>query len=255
MSLCFSRAVPREKCLSLILQTLHNISWQFTWHRHCIHTWYTVLYPLPLCNPALCEADQGDHPIKTLAGALINGLPVSLQFQIRLTIIRPISKKLIDALDQRTNLASPQSTKVFRYAVQGHLERRWGCRELRTLAQLLPYCATVLYASDRTYVTLRAQYLFSSWVRRVVTQVCRRVCRERHLTQNCSRQPLCKTPYLAAVGSTTWQTFTSELHNLHSWWPSVACTGGVLSMPTRPFTDVHKHIWVRIAACTVWWWW
>ena len=130
MSLCFSRAVPREKCLSLILQTLHNIPWQFTWHRHCIHTWYTVLYPLPLCNPALCGAHQGDHPIKTLAGALINGLPVSLQFQIRLTIITPISKKLIDVLDQRTNLASPQSTKIFRYAVQGHLERRWGCREL-----------------------------------------------------------------------------------------------------------------------------
>ena len=122
MSLCFSRAVPREKCLSLILQTLHNISWQFTWHRHCIYTWYTVLYPLPLCNPALCGAHQGDHPIKTLAGALINGLPVSLEFQIWLIIITPILEKLIHALDQNTNLASPQSMKVFRYAVQWHLE-------------------------------------------------------------------------------------------------------------------------------------
>ena len=35
----------------------------------------------------------------------------------------------------------------------------------------------------------------------------------------------------------------AQTHYLHSWWSSPAtCTGDVFSIPTSPFTDVHKHI-------------
>ena len=47
---------------------------------------------------------------------------------------------------------------------------------------------------------------------------------------------------LALGGVFYYHRLVQTLH-LHSWWSSPATgTGGGSSMPTSPFTDVHKHI-------------
>ena len=53
-----------------------------------------------------------------------------------------------------------------------------------------------------------------------------------------------------------WWCFSShrlaQTHNLHSWWSSPAiCTGGVVSLLTSPFADVHKHMAYMSAHCNL----
>ena len=59
---------------------------------------------------------------------------------------------------------------------------------------------------------------------------------------------------LVVFFSLPWYHQLMQKHNLHSSWSSPATfTGFVFLLPTCPFTVVHKHIWARIATCTVWW--